>query len=231
MSWWNPVDWAKDALHDATDVEKVVAKWVIAEGVKLGNLVAQYSLDMVEDIRDWELFAGIEIERLRQRIDAVVDAAESVGAAALEAAESELRSWVWDVVHEVEAGWDWTYHHVITPAIDDLYGDIERVEADGIEAWHVFLADVWRPAMADMHEAERLAERAESWIEHAGLDAVRLVEHAADWLELFAEYPIKSFEGLPDEVRELVTLPWAKSQGEVVPGLWRELEAIAEGWI
>jgi hypothetical protein len=231
VSWWNPVSWAKDALHDAEDVEEVVIKWVIKEGIKLGDLVAHYAEDLGHDISTGVGWISEDLVDLGVKVAILGDEVAGAAVSAAEGVAGDIRQWVEELVHDAESAWNRIYADVIEPEIKGLDIGLGWVRAAADNAWQIFLRDEWRPALRDAEEVGTMALKAESWIVHAGEDAVKLVEEASDWLLLFAANPLKAVEALPGEVEQAMTLGWALSQGKAVPSLWGDLEAIVEGWI
>jgi hypothetical protein len=246
---WNPISWLKDATDEADKIGHDLAKiwsWVEREVIKLGD-------DISGGINDVYNYTDTQLTLLGGAVDALYrDVSKDAGKVGgditkfIKDGERDIRGWVDDAVHDIEkvggslwhdiqagirdaerwsdSGLSWFYHHIVLPGEHDLHREIDEVGHEltkvGDELWH----DVILKAAHDAEEAYHDAQKALYWIDHAGYDAVRLVEESWDWLERFARNPLESLEGLPKAVVEQMDTSWAKTAAAETTSIWGPIE-------
>ncbi len=247
---WDPLSWASSAEHEAGKIIKTIVSWVVKEAVKLGNLIQN---DVVSVYNTLTTFAGVigsEVEYLYSQLGSDVGVGvkfiKRLISDAVNAAETGLRdlisgidsfarriyhdaeNWYHDALSWAAADERWWWDHVIEPAINDAKGIGKDVYKYLDGWWQTIDRDVIRPIEHDAAEGLNDAVKALYWIDHAGYDAVKLVEEAAGWLVAFAEHPLSELESLPAGLAKLITQGWIEQTAAGTPSLFEELAAEVE---
>jgi hypothetical protein len=230
MGWdWNPVSWLHDAESAADSVGHDIDKiwhWVEAEAVRLGN-------KLNEGINDIGGYADSRIDSAWDQIKEIArDIGVPIGLVAGDVSntfhwlEKDVHNWINDAlrdldrsgswlwneikkgVHDAEklgdSGIQWFDKHILDPAIHDLHVALHDVEKGWDAGLKDFEKDVVKPIERDVDKAWADAVKAVRWIDHAGYDAVKLVEQCWDFLEMIANHPV--------EEAQKATKEWLKYQ-------------------
>ncbi len=226
---WDPLHWAKEALHDAADIPKeieaavkAIVRWVVKECVRLGNLIGRTAEELLAGITQVTDFLSSEIGGLETWAGNVYgDIARNI-----DGTVARIESDTGSFVRSLESGWDsavkWSEEHVLDPAARELRRLIHDGEKAWEDIWQTFLRDEWRPALHDLRDVEQTLASLGTALDHGIIDAFHLVEKAWDWLEAFAAHPISELEGLPDDVLAQMTSKWITGAASGTGGLWAD---------
>lgn len=248
MSWWDPVSWYDSALKDfehlfgkSGKILRKIERWIlksIKDGINrlsddlhhfdkwatgelsglektvtgLGRSVAHIATDVIGDAEKvakgaWHDFAA-GLDAVRHDVAHLTDDIGGELASITKAAENDVAA----AVSALE-------RDVIKPLEHDVLAGLRDLGKGADRLWHILDRDVIRPIEKDAEDALHDAKKALSWLDHEGLDAVRLVKRCWHWLELMAKWPVHEIEDLPRALRHVFTVSGA------------EREAHADDWI
>jgi hypothetical protein len=242
---WDPLSWASSAEKEAGKILKTIVSWVVKEAVKLGNLIQNDVVDVYHSLSTdfgvltsevTYLFSqlgsdvGVGVKFIRKLISDAVSAAERALRDVISGIDTfahdvyrDADNWYHDALHWAAADERWWWDHVIEPAIHAVEAGGKDVEKYLDAWWQTIDRDVIRPIEHDAAEGLNDAVKALYWIDHAGYDAVKLVEEAAGWLVAFAEHPLSELESLPAGLAKLITQGWIEQTAAGTPGLFEQL--------
>lgn len=213
---WNPISWVKSALGLASKVPGDIKRWVVSvvrSAVDTLDKVVKAGLNLVhKDIND--VWGGVQ--SLKREVNRLLDAAGGKIAKVFEDVEHDIDAAVKDSVHGlttlvdgVQRDADNWYHDavnfassaitkfhkdVIDPIVHDLEVSIKDVGKEAEKAADAVYHDVILKLTHDVDKAWTDADKALYWVEHAGYDAVKLVEQSWDILEALSHHPVHELD-------------------------------------
>ena len=248
---WNPESWIKDAFHDAAGLPKDFSDlwhWVVNEDVKLGSEITTLASDAWNNLHSVVVWVDGKVHLID---DAIWRGLGKVGGditgiyhwiinqvtgliKAAEAKASRLVSIAWahadnlyhDLLRTANALIRAFYHKVFLPAFDGVRTAIRDAVKETERAADLLYHDVLLKAAHDAEKAYAEAVRVARWVDHAGYDAVKLVEKSWDWLEAFAAHPFHELESVPGSLAHLLSGDWATAEVRGLPSVW---DALASG--
>lgn len=227
MSWWNPVDWVKDAWGGAVNSFDDVKHWVVHAITTAVGLVER---DVLDALHLGERALGDAASFAQHEADAAVSATgqladfvlREVGAVEQEAADladeayhgalvalddvaAEGRALVATAEHTAAAALSAVVRDLVDPVVRFVEG-AEGWFARHVEAWwHVVDRDVIQPIEHDLDVARHDIAEAADWIGREGAEVVRWVEHEGAELVHLAESVLGDIERVPGEVASLLS--------------------------